>query len=266
MALVFSLSAALLAILVQQWVRDYMHVFQQFSDSLKSARLGKYLHERSEGWYMPLIAMAVPALLHASLFLFLTGLCDFAFNINTVVGPSTTVPIGISGLLYIFTIFVPIIYPQSSCQNLLSRLIWYPIQILGYRQYKDWHSHGESRPVSSIIEGQMQLAMEEPEDRNERDERANRWLLSDVIEDAEMEMEEIPITIPGSFKAEWLEEVRKVSNTTENENKGGSPQYYHPELTNYQLFQVRGNVTRLPQPQSHTRQQVRLCRGICRHG
>jgi len=28
MALIFSLSAALLAILVQQWVHDYMHVFQ----------------------------------------------------------------------------------------------------------------------------------------------------------------------------------------------------------------------------------------------
>ena len=35
MALVFSLSAALLAILVQQWVWDYMHVFQRYSDPLK---------------------------------------------------------------------------------------------------------------------------------------------------------------------------------------------------------------------------------------
>ena len=39
MALAFSLSAALLAILVQQWVRDYMHVFQRYSDPQKSARM-----------------------------------------------------------------------------------------------------------------------------------------------------------------------------------------------------------------------------------
>ena len=39
MSLVFSLSAALLATLVQQWVRDYMHVFQRYSNPLKSARL-----------------------------------------------------------------------------------------------------------------------------------------------------------------------------------------------------------------------------------
>ena len=35
MALAFSLLAALLAILVQQWVRNYMHVFQRYSDPLK---------------------------------------------------------------------------------------------------------------------------------------------------------------------------------------------------------------------------------------
>ena len=74
MALIFSLSAALLAILVQQWVRDYMHVFQRYSDPLKSARLRQYLYEGSEGWYMPVVAEAVPGLLHASLFLFFAGL------------------------------------------------------------------------------------------------------------------------------------------------------------------------------------------------
>ena len=47
MALCFSLSAALLAILVQQWVRDYMHIFQRYSDPLKSARIRQYLHEGS---------------------------------------------------------------------------------------------------------------------------------------------------------------------------------------------------------------------------
>ncbi|KAI0252284.1 hypothetical protein BJV78DRAFT_1124890, partial [Lactifluus subvellereus] len=44
-ALVFSLSSARLAILIQQWVRDYMHVFQRYIDPLKSARL----RERSPG-------------------------------------------------------------------------------------------------------------------------------------------------------------------------------------------------------------------------
>jgi hypothetical protein len=37
MSLIFSLLAALLAILVQQWVCDYMHVFQRYGDPLKSS-------------------------------------------------------------------------------------------------------------------------------------------------------------------------------------------------------------------------------------
>jgi Family of unknown function (DUF6535) len=85
MALVFSLSAAL-ATLVQQWVRDYMHVFLRYNDPLKSARLRQYLHEGLEGWYMPLVAETVPGFIHVALFLFFAGLCDLVLNINTGVG------------------------------------------------------------------------------------------------------------------------------------------------------------------------------------
>ncbi len=123
MALVFSLSAALLAILVQQWVRDYMHVFQRYSDPLKSARLRQYLHEGCEKWYMPIMAEAVAGLLHVSLFLFFVGLGDSVLNINTIVGVSTTIPIGISGLLYIFTTFAPIIYTHSRPTRTHSRAL-----------------------------------------------------------------------------------------------------------------------------------------------
>ncbi|KAI0251660.1 hypothetical protein BJV78DRAFT_1125927, partial [Lactifluus subvellereus] len=122
MALIFSLSAGLLAILVQQWVCDYMHVFQRYSDPLKSARLRQYLHDGSEGWYMPMVAEAVPGLVHVSLFLFLIGLGDSLLNINTTVGLSTTIPIGISGLFYVFMMFAPIIYPKSPYRNSFSGL------------------------------------------------------------------------------------------------------------------------------------------------
>jgi hypothetical protein len=88
MSLVFSLLAALLAILVQQWVRDYMHVFQRYRNPLKSSRLRQYLYEGCEGWYMPMVAEAVPGFLHISLFLFFAGLGDSLLNINTKVAIS----------------------------------------------------------------------------------------------------------------------------------------------------------------------------------
>jgi len=224
MALIFSPSAALLAILVQQWVRDYMHVFQRYSDPLKSARLRQYLHEGSEGWYMPVMAEAVPGLLHVSLFLFFAGLVDFILNINTTVGITTAIPIGISGLLCIFTTFAPIIYPQSPYQNSFSGVIWYLIQKFGGgRRYKDRGSDGALKSVScNMAEGQMQLAMEEAEDRKGRDERAVRWLVDNMTEDAEMES--FVIAIPGSFNTEWgLEVWKKASNTIGDETSRNEP-------------------------------------------
>jgi hypothetical protein len=213
MALIFSLSAALLAILVQQWVRDYMHVFQRYSDPLKIARLRQYLHEGSERWYMPRVAEAVPGLLHISLFLFFAGLVDSLLNINTTVGLSAVVPIGIGVLLYIFTIIAPIIYPQSPYQNSFSGVIWYLFQKLHWRQYKDRGPNGGQIPVSTnMAEGQMELAMEETERRDGRDAEAIRWLIRNLTEDTEME--QLLMAIPGSFNTERGAEVwKKVGNT-----------------------------------------------------
>jgi hypothetical protein len=218
MALICSLSAALLAILVQQWVRDYMQVFERYSDSLKKARLRQYLYDGCDGWYMPVLADAVPGLLHVSLFLFFAGLVDFILNINTTVGVTTTIPIGISTLFYIFTTFAPVIHPQSPYQNSFSGLIWYAMQKLRGRRYTDRGPHGAQKFVSSnMAEGQMQLAMEETPDRKLRDARAISWLTKNMTEDAEMES--FAMAIPGSFNTEWGIEVWKGVSISIEENK-----------------------------------------------
>ncbi|KAH9052345.1 hypothetical protein EDB87DRAFT_1570514, partial [Lactarius vividus] len=123
MSLVFSLSAALLATLVQQWVRDYMHVFQRYSNPLKSARLRQYLYEGAEGWYMPAVAESVPGLVHVSLFLFFVGLCNSLFPLNVTVGITTVVLITLCGLLYVFSTFTAIVNPQSPFQTPFSRAV-----------------------------------------------------------------------------------------------------------------------------------------------
>ena len=204
MALTFSLSAALLAILVQQWVRDYMHIFQRYSDPLKSARIRQYLYEGLEGWYMPNAAEMVPALLHVSLFLFFVGLGTSTLNINTTVGVTTIVPISLCGFLYIFTTFAPVTYPQSPYQTSFSGPIWYAIRKIRGRIFKD--RDGESIFVSTNMAlGQMQLSMEETKERKGRDKRAIRWLLDNLTEDAEIES--FAMSIPGSFNGEWSFQV-----------------------------------------------------------
>jgi hypothetical protein len=219
MSLVFSLLAALLAILVQQWVRNYMHVFQRYGNPLKSSRLRQYLYEGCEGWYMPMVAEAVPGFLHISLFLFFAGLGNSLLNINTKVALSTIVPIGISGLLYIFTIFAPILYPQSPYQNSFSSLFWCLIQKLRGRRFRDRGSDGEMKSVSAdMARGQMQLAMEETVERKGRDVRAIRWLIDNLTEDAEME--KFLSAIPGSFNTDWGTEVwKRVGKHHESEDQ-----------------------------------------------
>ena len=201
MALAFSLSAALLAILVQQWVRDYMHVFQRYSDPQKSARMRQYLYEGSEGLYMPIVAEAVPGLLHLSLFLFFAGLADSTLNINTTIGLSTTIPIGLCGLLYILTTLAPVIYPQSPYQTSFSGVIWYAFQISRGRRFKD--RDGGSKSVSTdMAKGQMQLSMEGTVDREGRDKRAILWLMDNLTEDAEIRS--FVMSMPGSLES-WAE-------------------------------------------------------------
>ncbi|KAH9045202.1 hypothetical protein EDB85DRAFT_2104018, partial [Lactarius pseudohatsudake] len=101
--LVFSISAALLATLVQGWVRNYMHVFQRYSSPLESARLRQYLFEGAVGRYMPMLAESVPGLVHVSLFFFLSGVCDSLFALNTTIGTATAIPVIACGLLYVFS-------------------------------------------------------------------------------------------------------------------------------------------------------------------
>jgi len=167
---------------------------------------------------MPVVAEAVPGFLHVSLFLFFAGLCVFVLDINTTVGITTTVPIGISGLLYIFATFIPIIRPQSPYQNSFSVIIWSLMQTLGGRQYWDWGPDGTRKPVSwNMVQGRMQLAMEETDERKGRDEEAIRWLIDNMTEDAEMES--FVMAIPGSFNGEWgLGVWKKISNAIEDES------------------------------------------------
>ncbi|KAI0281989.1 hypothetical protein BGY98DRAFT_912833, partial [Russula aff. rugulosa BPL654] len=113
MSLVCSLSAALLATLVQRWARDYMHIFSRYSHPLKIARIRQYLYDGVKFWRMRAIAEAVPGLIHISLFLFFTGLADFLFTTHSTVGKFTIIPIAFSVITYTISTILPIIKPQT---------------------------------------------------------------------------------------------------------------------------------------------------------
>jgi hypothetical protein len=60
MSLGFSITAALGATLVQQWVRDYLLLFQRLSGSLERSRLRQYLFHGLSTNYMALLVKCIP--------------------------------------------------------------------------------------------------------------------------------------------------------------------------------------------------------------
>ncbi|KAI0261952.1 hypothetical protein BC834DRAFT_1043705 [Gloeopeniophorella convolvens] len=206
MSLVFSLAAALAATIVQQWVRDYMHVFQRYNHPLKRARIRQFLYEGAEGWYMPVVVDGVPALIHISLFLFFLGLADFLFNINTPTAVTTTTVIVICAFLYLWSIIAPVHDPQSPYQSPLSGIFWLLFQIIRRRTHRD-HSTGgiRKRLSTNMSEGRVQLAMDESDERKKRDARAIRWVIDNLTEDSELEP--FVLGIPGSLNSKWGKKV-----------------------------------------------------------
>jgi hypothetical protein len=230
MSLVCSLSAALLATLVQRWARDYMHIFRRYGHPLKVARIRQYLYDGVKFWRMRAIGEAVPGLIHISLFLFFIGLADFLFSTHLTVGKFTIIPIAFTATIYAICTFAPVICPQSPYRTSFTDFAW-NIARLFRRYHKD--RNGISKPLSSdMMDGQMQLAMDANKSRKSRDERAIRWLIRQLTED--IEMESLASGIPGSFENGWGLRVWRrdpgFKDASTDRNSTGSPPPHLPKF------------------------------------
>ncbi|KAI9439395.1 hypothetical protein BJY52DRAFT_1195723 [Lactarius psammicola] len=201
-SLVCSLSAALLAILIQQWVRSYMQVFQRYDHPLKRARFRQFFFEGANR--MRTLAEAVPRLIHVSLFLFFLGLGDSMLSTNTTVGGTTIVPICFCGSFYLYSVSGHLRDLQSPYKTLISRPIFFLMQKFP-RPYFGARFLRKPRTPTSIEAYQEELVMGETEERKERDVRAIRWLVDNTTVNAEMEP--LVLAIPGTFNTEWGREV-----------------------------------------------------------
>jgi hypothetical protein len=223
-SLVFSLSAALLATLVQQWVRAYMRIFQQSSNPLKTARIRLYLFEGAER--LPMVAEAVPGLIHISLILFFWGLGDIILQIDTAVFVATVVPIAICVCLYLCCVIAPIRNPQSPYRTPFSSIIWRLIRILHFYYNRP---HGKVVKLASMEIRQEQSAMKGTEDRMKRDVRAVRWLVDKI--NGSNETQTFVLAIPGSFHQKWGRDVWEgVVRAYDSPSTVGSQTQLHPSL------------------------------------
>jgi len=234
MSLGFSLSGSLLTMVVQQWTRSYLRVYQRSKKPLKTARIQTFLSKGLE--LMPMMAEAAPGLfhvllffaeladailninttvgvmskglelmpmmaetalwlIHVSVFLFFAGLADAILNIKTAVGVTTAVLIIICGFFYLYSEVTSLMDPQSSYRSPFSCLIWYFL--------RDRFHHTFPRMEAR----QEQHAMKHTEERVDRDVRAVQWLIDSI--DGSNEMDTSVLAIPGSFNQESGSQVWK---------------------------------------------------------
>ncbi|KAF8812710.1 hypothetical protein BYT27DRAFT_7086520, partial [Phlegmacium glaucopus] len=85
MSLGFSITAALGVTLVQQWVCDYLQVFQRLSGSLERSQMWQYLFHGLSSNHMSLLVECIPAFIHISLFLFFIVSRRLNFYVTTLV-------------------------------------------------------------------------------------------------------------------------------------------------------------------------------------
>ena len=197
-SLVCSLSAALLATLVQQWVRAYMRVFQQSSNPLKTARIRQFLFEGAKR--LPTVAEFVPGLIHISLVLFFCGLGDLIFQIDKAVFITTLVPILVCACLYIYCVVESIRNPQSPYRTPFSSIIWFLIQ--SFRHRSQYSCSPDDGPKSTSMESRQEHhAMKDNQSRKDRDVRAFQWLVHNI--NGSNEAHNFVLAMPGSFKQEW---------------------------------------------------------------
>ena len=158
-SLSFSLIAASFAMMVKQWLREYLSDGQSGAQSRLRIR-----HFRLAGitsWKVFEIAALLPILLQLSLGLFLVGLCFFAWSVHPSVGTTCVPLVALWGLCIVLSSSAPVWWPQCPykipfLKGTLGRIrrslrkfvldVPYALQLL--REH--WRTRGETRAPSPL--------------------------------------------------------------------------------------------------------------------
>jgi hypothetical protein len=120
-SLTLSLASASFAILVKQWLREYLA--GDYTSPQARLRIRHFRNPGLAHWYVFEIAAVIPLLLQLSLALFLVGLCFFTFEVHKTVG-YTTIPL-VAGwaFLFIASSFAPVFSPRCPYKTTLLKSI-----------------------------------------------------------------------------------------------------------------------------------------------
>ncbi|KAJ7930595.1 hypothetical protein B0H13DRAFT_2532929, partial [Mycena leptocephala] len=120
----FSLACALIATLVQQWSRDFLHRADMRSAPIIRARIFSYLYYGLKRFQMHTVVEIIPLLIHASLFLFFCGLIAFLIPVNKIIMIIAAVVLFIVASVYSIFTLLPLCFLDCPYRTPLSGAFW----------------------------------------------------------------------------------------------------------------------------------------------
>ncbi|KAJ6533614.1 hypothetical protein B0H19DRAFT_1272259 [Mycena capillaripes] len=193
-----SLACALIATLLDQWARDFLHRSEIRSAPLIRARIFSYLYYGLKRFNMHTIVEIIPLLLHTSLFLIFAGLVAFLIPVNPIMTAIAALILLTVATIYSILTLLPLRYFDCPYRTPLSGGFWR----LSQSYQRIWARSTESiLPFGkTLIETMARRAVEESDDGTIRDGRALLWTVKSLSDDSELEpfVEGIPDVLWGS--------------------------------------------------------------------
>lgn len=188
-SLALSLTCALMATLVDQWARDFLHRTEIHPAPVLRARVLSFLYLGLKQFHMHTFVEIIPVFLHLSLFLFFGGLVAFLLPINLALTYLVGIIFIVFFCFYVFLTGLPVICRACPYRTPLSGGLW------RLKHYFDVYI-GSKNDDRSMMEAMSEDALKKSADR---DRHAVRWTLASLTDDKELLpfVEAIPDVIHG---------------------------------------------------------------------
>ncbi|KAJ6480540.1 hypothetical protein C8R47DRAFT_1136116 [Mycena vitilis] len=191
-----SLTCALIATLLEQWARDFLHRADMRSAPVVRARVFSFLYYGLKRFKMHTVVEIIPLLLHASLFLFFVGLVAFLLPVNIILTTVVGFILATITVVYALLTLLPLTYLDCPYRTPLSRGFW------SLHQHVETvlnHWRPRSVPISrandeTMVDAVFRQATEPSPQRSSRDMQALAWTVKSLADDDELEpfLEAIP--------------------------------------------------------------------------
>ncbi|KAJ7156316.1 hypothetical protein C8R46DRAFT_1004732 [Mycena filopes] len=201
-----SLSCALIATLLEQWARDFLHRADMRSSPVVRARVFSYLYYGMKRFNMHAVVELIPLLLHTSLAFFLAGLVAFLLPVNKIICAFASAILASILLVYAALTILPLFHTDCPYHTPLSGTFW---KLRAWSQsMMDYYGPPTQSPSAPVLSNSETIFQRAREASGQRDCRALIWTMKSLADDDELEpfIEAIPDILWGPHGRRWIDD------------------------------------------------------------